>query len=191
VEQKVIKRTMKRRNPLLTETEIKAILRAVDDIIGNGGRSLLSKILKGSKDRKLLELGLDRNPSYGSFNDSSLEQIMDKVDQMIRTGYLEIEKRCKLPMIVFSPLGWAIERERRAEEFLQEWDCWIESNVTPISMEYLKERNRGMILLFLYKILCTGSTKYTPFLILWEGIDFLNGACLRPPSRRSSAKLFS
>lgn len=47
----------------LPDAELKAILRAADDIIASGGRTLLSQILKGSKSRKLLELGLDRNPS--------------------------------------------------------------------------------------------------------------------------------
>jgi rubrerythrin len=44
--------------------------------------------------------------------------------------------------------------------------------VTPISMEYLKERDRGMIFLFLFKILCSGNKKYIPFLELWERVDF-------------------
>ncbi|GFZ94741.1 hypothetical protein GCM10008018_46380 [Paenibacillus marchantiophytorum] len=111
---------MKRGNLPLSELESRAILRAADDIIAEGGRTLLSKILKGSKEKKLLELGLDRNPSYGFYRDLSLEQIMVKVDQMIHTGFLEVEMRGKLPMIVFSSRGWAVERERRAEEFLQE-----------------------------------------------------------------------
>jgi hypothetical protein len=163
---------MKLRNLPLPEPELRAILRAADDIIAEGGRTLLSKILKGSKERKLLELGLDRNPAYGFYKDLSLELIMDKVNHMIRTGFLEIETYGKLPMIVYSSLGWAIERERRAEEFVQEWDRWSENNIFPISMEYLKERNRGMMFLFLYKILCSRNKKYIPFLTLWEQIDF-------------------
>lgn len=163
---------MKRKNLPLPEPELQAILRAADDIIAEGGRALLSKILKGSKERKLLELGLDRNPSYGFYRDLSLEQVMDKVDYMIRTGFLEIEMHGKLPMIVFSSRGWVVERERRAEEFLQEWDRWIANNITPINMEYLKERNRGLIFLFLYKILCSGNQKYIPYLTLWERIGF-------------------
>ncbi|TNJ66880.1 superfamily II DNA helicase [Paenibacillus hemerocallicola] len=160
------------RNLPLPEPELRAILRAADDIIAEGGRTLLSKILKGSKERKLLELGLDQNPSYGFYRDLSLEQIMDKVDHMIRTDFLEIEIKGKLPMIVYTSRGWAIERERRAEEFVQEWDRWLENKISPINMEYLKERNRGMIFLFLYKILCSGNKKYIPFLTLWERIDF-------------------
>ncbi|MFU1795269.1 RQC-minor-1 family DNA-binding protein [Paenibacillus azoreducens] len=130
---------MKKRIKPLPDPELRAILRAADDIIAEGGRTLLSKILKGSKERKLLELGLDRNPSYGYYKDLTLEQIMDKVDHMIRTGFLETELNGKLPTIIFTPRGWAIERERRAEEFVQEWDRWLENNVTPLNMEYLKD----------------------------------------------------
>jgi predicted ArsR family transcriptional regulator len=38
----------------LSAEEIRAILRAADELIAAGGRSLLSKILKGSKDKKVL-----------------------------------------------------------------------------------------------------------------------------------------
>ncbi len=163
---------MKRSRRTLPETEYRAILRAADDIIAQGGRTLLVKILKGSKERKVLELGLDQNPSYGFYRDLTLEQIMDKVDTMIDTGFLGTERQGKLPMIIFTPYGWAVEREQRAQEFLQEWDHWLEHNVTPVSMEYLKERNRGMMLLFLYKILCSANKKYIPYLRLWEQVEF-------------------
>ena len=49
----------------LTDEEIKAILRAADELIATGGRSMLAKILKGSKDKKLLEHELDQSPAYG------------------------------------------------------------------------------------------------------------------------------
>ncbi|MNI52264.1 RQC domain protein [compost metagenome] len=156
----------------MPDPELRAILRAADEIIAEGGRTLLSKILKGSKDRKLLELGLDRNPSYGYYKDLTLDQVMDKVDQMILTGFLETEDNGRYPTIVFTRYGWAIERERRAEEFLQEWDRWLENNITPLNMEYLKDRNRGMIFLFLYKILCSRNQKYILFLALWERVDY-------------------
>jgi hypothetical protein len=163
---------MKSKQQPLPEAERRAILRAADDIIAQGGRTLLSKILKGSKDRKVLELGLNKNPSYGFYSELTLERILDKVDDMIDWGFLDIQKQGKLPMIIFTPFGWAIERERYAEELLQEWDHWLEHNVTPISMDYLKERNRGMMFLFLYKILCSANKKYIPYLTLWERIDF-------------------
>ncbi|OMF90375.1 hypothetical protein [Paenibacillus sp. FSL R7-0337] len=58
-------------------------------------------------------------------------------------------------MIEFPVYGWTVRRERVAEELLREWEQWLDQGITPVSMEYLKERNRGMILLFLFKILCS------------------------------------
>ena len=46
----------------LTIEEIKVILRGADELIVTGGRSMLAKILKGSKDKKVLEHGLDQCP---------------------------------------------------------------------------------------------------------------------------------
>lgn len=43
----------------LPPAEIAAILRRADDLIMTGGRTLLAKILKGSRDKKLLGLGLE------------------------------------------------------------------------------------------------------------------------------------
>lgn len=126
---------MGKRTKSLPEEEIRVILRAADDIIDQGGRTMLSKILKGSREKKLLELGLDRNPSYGYYRSLSLEEVMDKVDAMIDLGYLRIVTPWKLPLVMFTPYGWAIERERRAEEFLREWDEWIEQGVVPVSMD--------------------------------------------------------
>ncbi len=45
--------------------EIKWMLRAADSLILSGGRTLLTKIRKGSKEKKILELNLDKNPAYG------------------------------------------------------------------------------------------------------------------------------
>ncbi|WP_216857233.1 RQC domain-containing protein [Paenibacillus tritici] len=159
-------------NIALPVPELQAILRAADDIITLGGRTQLAKILKGSKEKKLLERGLDRNPSYGFYRELTLEQIMEKVDTLIHTGYLKTELYGKLPMIEFTPHGWTLERERRAEEFLREWDQWLDNGITPVSMDYLKELNRGMIFLFLFKILGSGDRKYIPFLQQWQPIEF-------------------
>lgn len=152
--------------------EIHAILRAADDIIDEGGRTQLAKSLKGSKEKQLLELGMDRNPAYGFYHDLTSEQILEKVDELIRTDFIKTELSGRLPMIVFTPRGWAVERERRAEEFLREWDHWLDNGIVPIGMEYLKERNRGMMFLFLFKILSSGDKKYIPYLRLWEKIAF-------------------
>jgi hypothetical protein len=40
----------------LAHEEIVAILRGADDLIVQGGRTLLAKLLKGSRDKRILEL---------------------------------------------------------------------------------------------------------------------------------------
>ncbi len=45
----------------LPSEDIIIILCAADELITTGGRSMLAKILKGSKDKKLLELNLQHS----------------------------------------------------------------------------------------------------------------------------------
>lgn len=53
----------------LSKKDIIMILRAADTMIHSGGRNLLAKLLKGSKDKKILELHLDECPVYGYYHD--------------------------------------------------------------------------------------------------------------------------
>jgi len=55
----------------LPECEIAAISRGADDVITRGGRTMLTKVLKGSRDKKVLELGLDQSPVYGYYSSLS------------------------------------------------------------------------------------------------------------------------
>ncbi len=74
----------------LNFNEIKTILRCADELIGRGGRSLLSKVLKGSKDKKIIELKLDSCPGYGFYKEITIDEATSKVDWMIVRGYLKI-----------------------------------------------------------------------------------------------------
>lgn len=167
---------MSRRGPKLADNEIKLILRGADSVIGSAGRSMLSKILKGSKDKKLLALAQDlelhQNPAYGSLSQYTLAEITEKIDWMIEYGYLALEYEWKMPVIVFTDKGWDMEREERANEFLREWDEWLENDVPVLSMSYLKDRNRGLITLFLDKVRQSNNPKYLPLLRKWEPIDY-------------------
>lgn len=162
----------KREDKLVLSEEINAILRAADDIIACGGRTLLAKILKGSKDKKVLQLGLEQNPCYGFFRALKIEEIVAKIDWMIIHDFLEIQYSGKLPMLVFTEKGWILERDQYANELLRQWDEWLAQGIIPESMEYLKDRNRGLILLFLEKIRQTGDERYIPLLEQWVGIEY-------------------
>lgn len=155
----------------LSDHEIKTILRGADDLIMSGGRALLAKILAGSKDKKLLELKLDQSPVYGAFNGISQKEILAKIDWMILQNYLEIKYDYRLPLLVFTKKGWAIERETYAAELM---DKLIEAaeNKKYEFVETLKDRNRGMILLLLDKIVESGNKELIPILKAWQMIEY-------------------
>ncbi len=99
--------------------ELTAILRGADDLIMSGGRNLLVKILKGSRQKKLLELKLDRSPVYGYYHDLSPEDILARVDWVIVNGYLDIRYEYRLPLLVYTPRGWEIEKDTYSTEMLR------------------------------------------------------------------------
>ncbi|OIJ14912.1 superfamily II DNA helicase [Anaerobacillus arseniciselenatis] len=148
------------------------MLRAADEIIAQGGRTLLAKILKGSREKKLLQLGLDNCPVYGYFKSAKLEEVMEKIAWMIDYDFLDIEYSGELPMIVFTERGWQIEADQRTDEFLREWEQWLEQAISNPDMIYLKDRNREMIFLFLEKVSETQDKRYIPYLKAWAEIDY-------------------
>lgn len=102
----------------LSDDEVVAILRAADPIIATGGRTLLSKILKGSRDQKVLVHDLNENPCYGAFSDKTLALITNMIDRCILNGYLTIRYEGRLPVLIYTDKGWGIEKRAYADELL-------------------------------------------------------------------------
>lgn len=153
------------------DNEIKIILRGADELIMNGGRAMLAKILGGSKDKKLLELELDDSPVYGAFNGISQKEILAKIDWLILHHYLAIEYNGRLPLLVYTDKGWDIERETYANELLEKLiDAAVNSRYEFV--ETLKDRNRGLILLLLEKIADSGNKEFITILDVWQTIEF-------------------
>lgn len=155
----------------LKPEEIKAILRAADSLIMRAGRSMLTKVLKGSKDKKLLDLKLDDCPTYGFYRELTLEQISARVDWMIKEKYLAYEYDGKFPLLVYTQAGWHIEREIFAQELFEGFDKLLESDNTTIDTAYLKDRERTLIMLLLDKVQASGDIKYLPILKTWIKMD--------------------
>lgn len=155
----------------LGDDELRMILRAADSLIMSGGRTMLCKILRGSREKKLVELGLDHNPAHGYYRELKSEEVMARIDRAIVDGYLDLEYDYRVPLLMFAPKGWSIERETYAEELLRGFDEKLEKG-PPFEMEYLKDRNRGMILLLLDKVEATGNTGYIPLLEAWAEVDY-------------------
>ncbi len=155
----------------IPDAELKAVLRGADDIIGRGDRTLLTNILRGSRTKKVLERGLDQSPVYGYFHNLSDDDTLARIDWTILHGYLTIEYDGRLPLLVFTPKGWEIERDIYAIELLAGFDE-IFRDGPPYQMEYLKDRDRGMILLLLDKTAATEDAKYIPVLEAWQNVDY-------------------
>lgn len=155
----------------LSDGEINAILRAADELIATGGRSMLARILKGSRDKKLLEHKLNQCPVYAYYDELKLQEITNRIDWMIMNGYLDIQYSGKLPMIVFTDKGWEIERETYAEELLQKLSSLLDGKEYSFTSE-LKDRNRGMIFLLLEKIRLDGNARFIPLLKEWKTIEY-------------------
>lgn len=86
----------------LPQEDIQMILRGADDLISTGGRSMLAKILKGSKDKTIFKYKLNECPAYGYYQDMKLDDISKCIDWMIKEDYLRIEYDYRLPLLVFS-----------------------------------------------------------------------------------------
>ncbi len=155
----------------LTAEDIKAILRAADALIAAGGRSLLAKVLKGSRDKSVLTYKLDQSPAYGYYRELKLEHIINRIDWMIRNNYLEVIYSGRLPLLVYSEKGWELERETYAEELLQKLTALLETKDYHFVNE-LKEKNRSMILLLIGKIGQTGNTQFIPLLRAWQKNEY-------------------
>lgn len=152
--------------PLSIE-EINQILRASDEVIGLGGRTMIAKILKGSRDKKLLELKLDHCPVYGCFKMVKMEDIMRSIDWMLFNQYLLIDYRGDLPMIVFSDKGWETYKPIYVDEIYQ---LMVLSDIDSYAsmIDRLNKTNREVIEMLLNRISESKNSELIPLLIQWK-----------------------
>ncbi|WP_247741002.1 RQC-minor-1 family DNA-binding protein [Cohnella sp. LGH] len=157
---------------VVTEDDVRAMLLAGDSIVGQAGRSMLAKVLKGSRDKKLLAIGLDKSAGYGYFRSLTLDQITERVDWMILHDFFAIDYDRDMPLLVFTDRGWEIQIENMTELMLKQWEMWADTVPQDLDMTYLKDLNRSMILLFLEKVARTRDARYLPLLRQWAPIDY-------------------
>ena len=122
--------------------------------------------------RDVLSRSLERSPAHGFYKDLSAEEVQARVDWVIRRHYLAIEYSWRLPLLVYTPEGWAIERETYSDELLRCIDQAVRSGQQPPDMSDLKDRNREVIWRLLDKIEASGDPRYIPALEAWEPIDY-------------------
>ena len=154
----------------LPQEDIRMILRGADELISTGGRSMLAKILKGSKDKKIFEYKLNECPAYGYYQDMILDDISNCIDWMIKKDYLRIEYDYRLPLLVFSEKGWQIEKETFAQELYQRMCLDVEEKKARVLFE-MKEVNRQVVMCVLDKIEKEGTKEFLPYLGAWKMLE--------------------
>lgn len=154
----------------LPQEDIRMILRGADELISTGGRSMLAKILKGSKDKKIFEYKLNECPAYGYYQDMKLDDISKCIDWMIKEDYLRIEYDYRLPLLVFSEKGWQIEKETFAQELYQRMCLDVEEKKARVLFE-MKEVNRQVVMCVLDKIEKEGTEEFLLYLEAWKMLE--------------------
>ena len=154
----------------LTQEDIRMILRGADELISTGGRSMLAKILKGSKDKRIFEYKLNECPAYGYYQDMKLDDISKCIDWMIKKDYLRIEYDYRLPLLVFSEKGWQIEKETFAQELYRRMCLDVEEKKARVIFE-MKEVNRQVVMCVLDKIEKEGTEEFLPYLEAWKMLE--------------------
>jgi superfamily II DNA helicase RecQ len=154
--------------PSPSEEEIALILRGADELIGTGGRNLLCKVLKGSREKKVLKLGLDASPAYGALRELSLEQVLARIDWLIENRYLAIEYDYRLPLLVYTRAGWEIEKATFAREKLARLDAQIAAGELEQGVGWLNDMNPQVMHCILDMIEAEGQRKHLPALQLWK-----------------------
>lgn len=154
----------------LPQEDIRMILRGADELISTGGRSMLAKILKGSKDKRIFEYKLNECPAYGYYQDMKLDDISKCIDWMIKKDYLRIEYDYRLPLLVFSEKGWQLEKETFAQELYQRMCLDVEEKKGRVIFE-MKEVNRQVVMCVLDKIEKEGTEEFLPYLEAWKMLE--------------------
>ncbi len=70
--------------------EAQMVLSAVKRCGERVGKAMIARVLKGSGDKRIVELGLDRQSTYGLMRNVERTRITELIDELIAQGYLEL-----------------------------------------------------------------------------------------------------
>ena len=107
----------------LTNTTKKIILKCLQEIKTNTGRSLLSAVLKGSKTIVIFKTRTHQNTYYGSLSSYTLSKIISFIDNLRNEGYIESYKSdspSQLPLIRLSQKGEKFLKQHKEINQIQE-----------------------------------------------------------------------
>ena len=155
----------------LQEADIIVVLRAADDIVGQGGRNLLVKVLKGSRDKNVLAHDLDKSPAYGMYKSLSQDDIGHRVDWLIENDYLRIDYDYRLPLLYFTDKGWEIERETYSCEMYERFSKAAEDKDASIIEDLRDKTNRQVKIRVIELIREKGTPDLLPLVEAWAAVE--------------------
>ena len=123
----------------ITDEERDWILRGAWEIEGRGGRTQLALLLKGSKDKKIIQHGLVTCPAYGCLKLLTIPEITDRIDQLVHEEDLVIQYSGELPLVYLGETGW-----KRIEDwaYKREAEGAAQSDSAALDELLLRWRNR-------------------------------------------------
>ena len=80
------------------------------------GKIAIARLLRGSRDKKLLKWRLDRNPAYGRVN-AKPDVIKGVIDDLTYEGYLELKGDGRRPMLALTERGEEVSRDVDLDQF--------------------------------------------------------------------------
>src|SRR5438034_8116476 len=147
--------------------EIRAILRGAEELIASGGRTLLCKILKGSRDKDVLAHGLEKNPSWAFYRELGADEITARIDWMILNGYLCLEYFHRLPLLCYTDAGLQIEIDMVTDEHLDELRRMASDKIELQRLAFFNEMPRQTVRTLLDKVEATADRSLIPILQVW------------------------
>ncbi len=77
------------------------------------GLALVAEVLKGSKNKKVLQFGFDSLPTYGLFAERKLQDIKTLLQRLVATGYLSLTES-EYPVLKLTPQAIPVLRNQAA-----------------------------------------------------------------------------
>lgn len=77
------------------------------------GLALVAEVLKGSKNKKVLQFGFDSLPTYGLFAERTLQDIKTLLQRLVATGYLSLTES-EYPVLKLTPQAIPVLRNQAA-----------------------------------------------------------------------------
>lgn len=120
--------------------EAQMVLSAVKRCGERVGKALVARVLNGSRDKRILELGLDRQSTYGLMRKVERKQITEYIDELITQDYLRLTEG-QYPVLMLTERSASVLRGQESVQMrVQTGDEYSREVLTDISSDGRERR---------------------------------------------------